>query len=100
MAAYGLYLQLGAHLLHDDFEEHVAAITTDTDAFAAAIDRKSRKGTFTEDESILSKPDVARSDRRGENWKVQSLKVFLNRGTHLIETNGDGHRFVGAGGME
>jgi sigma-B regulation protein RsbU (phosphoserine phosphatase) len=93
VATYGLYLQLGAHLLHDDLQNHVDAISADTDALTAAIEQEVAKGTSAQDESLLSKPDVARliAAERTEN---PELRVYLNRGTHLID-KGDGHRFAG-----
>jgi sigma-B regulation protein RsbU (phosphoserine phosphatase) len=93
VAAYGLYLQLGAHLLHDDFEEHISRIMTDADAFAAAIEQEAAKGISPQDESVLSRPDVARLITAART-ESPDLKVFLNHGTHLIE-RGDGHKFSG-----
>jgi hypothetical protein len=93
VAAYGLYLQLGAHLLHDDFEEHISRITTDADAFAAAIEQETAKGASPEDESVLSRPDVARLITAAR-MESPDLKVFLNHGAHLLK-RGDGHRFSG-----
>src|ERR1700733_12342896 len=37
---YGLYLQLGAHLLHDDLQARINTVAADADAFAAAIPKK------------------------------------------------------------
>jgi sigma-B regulation protein RsbU (phosphoserine phosphatase) len=90
---YGLYLQLGAHLLHDDLQAHINTVAADADAFAAAIQQEAAKGASPQDESILSKPDVARllAEERTES---PGLEVFLNRGKHLIE-KGDGERFAG-----
>ena len=93
VAMYGLYLQLGAHLLHDDLQDRINTIAADADAFAAAIQQEAAKGASAQDESILSKPEVARlaAAERAEN---PDLRVYINRGTHLIE-KGDGHRFAG-----
>ena len=90
---YGLYLQLGAHLLHDDLQAHINTVAADADAFAAAIQQEAAKGASPQDESILSKPDVARllAEERTES---PGLEVFLNRGKHLVE-RGDGERFAG-----
>ena len=90
---YGLYLQLGAHLLHDDLQAHINTVAADADAFAAAIQQEAAKGASPQDESILSKPDVARllAEERTES---PGLEVFLNRGKHLVE-KGDGERFAG-----
>ena len=93
VAMYGLYLQLGAHLLHDDLQNHVDAISADTDALTAAIEQEVAKGTSAQDESLLSKPDVARLIA-AEKTENPELRVYLNRGTHLIE-KGDGHHFAG-----
>ena len=90
---YGLYLQLGAHLLHDDLQAHINTVAADADAFAAAIQQEAAKGASPQDESILSKPDVARllAEERTES---PGLEVFVNRGKHLVE-RGDGERFAG-----
>ena len=44
VAMYGLYLQLGAHLLHDDLQNHVDAISANTDALIAAVRQEIAKG--------------------------------------------------------
>jgi len=93
VAMYGLYLQLGAHLLHDDLQNHIDAIGADTEAFVAAIEQEAAKGTSSQDEAILSKPDVARL-LAAEKAGNPDLRVYLNHGTHLVE-KGDGHRFSG-----
>ncbi len=94
VAMYGLYLQLGAHLLHDDLQNHVDAISADTEALIAAVRQEIAKGTSAQDESLLSKPDVARL-MAAEKTENPELRVYLNRGAHLIEKKGDGHRFAG-----
>lgn len=90
---YGLYLQLGAHLLHDDLQARVNTVAADADAFAAAIQQESAKGVSLDDESILSKPDVIRL-LAAEQTESPELRVYLSRGEHLVE-KGDGHRFAG-----
>jgi phosphoserine phosphatase RsbU/P len=90
---YGLYLQLGAHLLHDDLQARINTVAADADAFAAAIQQEAAKGVPVQDESVLSQPNVARliaADRA----ESPDLRVYLNRGMNLIE-RGDGHRFAG-----
>ena len=90
---YGLYLQLGAHLLHDDLQARISTVAADADAFSAAVEQEAAKGVSTQDESLLAKPDVARL-LAAERIESPDLRVYLNRGTHLIE-KGDGHRFAG-----
>ena len=90
---YGLYLQLGAHLLHDDLQARINTVAADADAFAAAIQQETTKGLSPQDESILSKPDVVRL-LAAERTESPDLEVYLNRGKHLVE-KGDGQRFAG-----
>jgi phosphoserine phosphatase RsbU/P len=90
---YGLYLQLGAHLLHDDLQARINTVAADADAFAAAIQQEAAKGASPQDESILSKPEVARL-LAAERTESPDLEVYLNRGKHLVE-KGDGQRFAG-----
>jgi phosphoserine phosphatase RsbU/P len=90
---YGLYLQLGAHLLHDDLQARINTVAADADAFAAAIQQEAEKGAALQDESMLSKPDVVQL-LAAEQIESPDLRLYLNRGKRLVE-KGDGHRFAG-----
>jgi len=93
IAALGLYLQLGAHFLHDDIDERISTTAAEADAIAGAIAREIEHGASPTDESILSRPAVSSlitASRAGDS----DLRVLLNRGQNLLKA-GDGQRFAG-----
>ena len=93
IAAFGLYLQLGAHFLHDDIEDRVSTISADADAIAGAIAQEVAHGASPSDDSILSHPAVSSlitASRAGDS----DLRVLLNRGENLLKA-GNGQRFAG-----
>jgi phosphoserine phosphatase RsbU/P len=93
LAAYGLYLQLGAHLLHDDLQERISMVAGDGEAIASAIEEEANKGVQPNDEAILSRPEIAvliTAARR--EWP--EIGVFLNHGQHLVSA-GNGREYSG-----
>lgn len=93
IAAYGLYLQLGAHMLHDDLQERVGTIQAETEAIAGAIEMEALQGTSPADEAVLQRPNVVRVVSLARNeWP--ELKVFPNRGEYLVQAHG-GKEFGG-----
>jgi sigma-B regulation protein RsbU (phosphoserine phosphatase) len=93
VGSYLLYLELGAHLLHDDLQERVSIIATQTESIANAIEHESDAGASPRDESILGRADVAESiDAAKAYWP--DLRVGLNGGQHLLQTR-NGARFSG-----
>jgi len=93
IAALGLYLQLGAHFLHDDIEERTSTVSAEADAIAGAITREIEHGASPIDDSLLSRPAVASliiASRAGD----RDLRVLLNRGQNLLKA-GDGQHFAG-----
>jgi sigma-B regulation protein RsbU (phosphoserine phosphatase) len=95
LATYGLYLQLGAHLFHDDLQERISTIAADADALAGAVEMEAAHGASTANETILQRPGVANlieAERR--EWP--DLRVFPNRGQRLIQSlSEDGQHFAG-----
>ena len=95
LATYGLYLQLGAHLFHDDLQQRVNTIAADADALAGAVEMEAAQGASPASEAILARPGVANLievERR--EWP--DLRVFPNRGERLIQSQpGDGRHFAG-----
>jgi phosphoserine phosphatase RsbU/P len=92
LSAYVLYLQLGAHLLHDDLEDRISAIAADTDVIAGAMEQKDTNAPPGGDEALLSRPVVAslvEATRR--DWP--GARVLPNRGRHLVEA-GRGEQFA------
>jgi len=93
VAAYGLYLQLGAHLLHDDLQQRISMVAGDGEEIAGAIEEEANKGAATNDAAILSRPEIAvliAAARR--EWP--DVRVLLNRGQHLVGA-GNGSEYSG-----
>ena len=95
LATYGLYLQLGAHLFHDDLQQRVNTIAADADALAGAVEMEAAHGASPANETILQRPGVANlieAERR--EWP--DLRVFPNRGQRLVQSeSADGQHFAG-----
>jgi phosphoserine phosphatase RsbU/P len=99
LAAYGLYLQVGAHLLHDDLNERVSMIATDADAIAGAIEEEvPRQAASLSEESLMQHPGVA-SVIAAARAQWSELRVMPNRGLHLVKA-GNGHHYSGLVEME
>jgi phosphoserine phosphatase RsbU/P len=93
LAAYGLYLQLGAHLFHDDLQQRISMISDDADALAGAVEQEAAQGISPTNEAILSRPGIANLiDAARHEWP--DFKVFPNRGERLVQL-GDGQHFEG-----
>jgi phosphoserine phosphatase RsbU/P len=93
IAALGLYLQLGAHFLHDDIEDRTSTVAAEADAIAGAITREIEHGASPTDETLLNRPAVSSliiASRAGDS----DLRVLLNRGQNLLKA-GDGQHFAG-----
>jgi phosphoserine phosphatase RsbU/P len=93
ISAYGLYLEFGAHLLHDDLEDRINLVSSDAGAIAGAIEQEAARGPVPADETILARPEVARwvsPARKG----CPDLQVLPGRGRELLK-QGDGHRYSG-----
>jgi sigma-B regulation protein RsbU (phosphoserine phosphatase) len=93
VGSYLLYLELGAHLLHDDLQERVSIIATQTESIANAIEHESDAGASPRDEAILQRADVAESIAAAKAY-WPDLRVRLNSGQHLLQTR-NGARFSG-----
>jgi sigma-B regulation protein RsbU (phosphoserine phosphatase) len=93
LAAYGLYLQLGAHIFHDDLQARISTISADADALAGAVEQEAAQGASPTSEAILARPGVANLiEAARREWP--DLRVFPNRGERLVQA-GDGHHFAG-----
>ena len=90
VASYLLYLQLGAHLLHDHLNEQIATVGTDLDAICDELQAEVA-GTSL-DADLLSRPRiVALLQADKQEWP--GFEVLLNRGQHLLKPGTD--RFKG-----
>jgi sigma-B regulation protein RsbU (phosphoserine phosphatase) len=93
LAAYGLYLQLGAHIFHDDLQVRISTISADADALAGAVEQEAAQGASPTSEAILDRPGVANLiEAARREWP--DLRVFPNRGERLVQA-GDGQHFAG-----
>jgi sigma-B regulation protein RsbU (phosphoserine phosphatase) len=93
LAAYGLYLQLGAHIFHDDLQARISTISADADALAGAVEQEAAQGASPSSEAILARPGVANLiEAARREWP--DLRVFPNRGERLVQA-GDGRHFAG-----
>ncbi|MGA8145260.1 MAG: SpoIIE family protein phosphatase [Candidatus Acidiferrales bacterium] len=93
LAAYGLYLELGAHLLHDDLQDRISLVAGDAESIANAIEEEANKGISPNDQAILARSEVAvliGAARR--EWP--DVRVLLNRGQHLLDA-GNGRAYSG-----
>jgi sigma-B regulation protein RsbU (phosphoserine phosphatase) len=99
LAGYGLYLQLGAHLLRDDLNEQISMISTDADTIAGAIEQEGpgKTGSLTE-QTLMSHPGLASLIAAARvGWP--EFRVMPNRGLHLVKA-GNGHHFAGLAEFE
>lgn len=93
-ASYLLELQIGAHLLRDDLQEHISIIAGDTNAIAAALtlepDLKPDPSVPLPGPAIadpaLSRPGVA-SVIAAAQKEWPELRVYLNHGQQLVRAN-------------
>jgi phosphoserine phosphatase RsbU/P len=93
VGSYLLYLELGAHLLHDDLQERVSIIATQTESIANSIEHEADNGASPRDESILQRPDVAEAIAAAKTY-WPNLRIRLNGGQYLLQTR-NGARFAG-----
>lgn len=93
VAASGLYLQIGAHLLTDDLDRAIHTVSVDAEAIAGDAEQEIANGTSPTSGSIVSRPAIS---ALLEMSKAEGLDVhvFLNRGRDLVQY-GDGRRFAG-----
>lgn len=90
VAAYLFYLQLGAHLLHDDLNEAIHTIATDVDALSDEL--QAEAATRPLDASVLTRPRIV-ALLQADRVQWPGFDVLLNRGQHLLKPGSD--RFKG-----
>ncbi len=85
VASYLLYLELGAHLLHDDLQERVSIIATESESIANAVAHEADEaGVKTVDEAMLQRPRVAELVLAAKTeWP--DLRVRFNAGQRLLQ---------------
>lgn len=59
IAAYLIYVQLGAHILQDDLAERMHELRAVTDTIAHSISRETSNDNFVNANSVLQRPNVA-----------------------------------------
>jgi sigma-B regulation protein RsbU (phosphoserine phosphatase) len=99
VASYLLYLELGAHLLHDDLQERVSIIATESESIANAVAHEADEaGVAKVDDAMLQRPRVAELILAAKTeWP--DLRVRLNAGQRLLQA-GNGQRFSGLAEQE
>ncbi|MGH9724841.1 MAG: HAMP domain-containing protein, partial [Candidatus Acidiferrales bacterium] len=93
VASYLLYLQLGAHLLHDDLQDRVAMIRTDVESIASAVQQENAVNLRDNPQSALSTASVA-SVIGALKTQWPDLRIYVNSGNELLKA-GDGEEFSG-----
>ena len=93
LAAYGIYLELGAHLLHDGLQARTDTISADADTITAAVEHEVMQGAVARDEAILSRPVVAAIIADAQA-KWADMRVHWSPGEWLAKA-GDGRDFSG-----
>jgi sigma-B regulation protein RsbU (phosphoserine phosphatase) len=93
LGAYGIYLQLGAHLLHDGLQQRTNMVAGDGEAIASAIEDEVNRGASLYDDAVLARPEVAVLIAAAHReWP--DVRVLLNRGQHLVDS-GNGSEYSG-----
>jgi len=94
LAANILYLELGAHILHDDLNERISVISAETDTIAEAIaETTAGKNKPSGEEAILKSPAVASAINAARSMWPE-MKVSIGRGERLLKS-GNGRHFSG-----
>ena len=83
VSAYLMYLQLGAHLLHDDLQDRTTRVAVAADAVSGALLSESRRGLPEDDERVLSAPGVSAALER-VRAAVPDVRVDLHAGAALL----------------
>ena len=93
LSAYGIYLQLGAHLLHDGLQQRISMVAGDAEAIESALEDEVNRGASPYDDAILARPEVAVLIAAAHReWP--ETRVLLNRGQHLVGA-GNGSEYSG-----
>jgi sigma-B regulation protein RsbU (phosphoserine phosphatase) len=94
LGAYAIYLQLGAHLLHDDLDERIGVIAADAADIAGAIEQlEAGKAAPPSQEALLKHPEIA-SLVAAARSQMADLRVLPNLAQHLAKIGG-GHHYAG-----
>ena len=94
LAANILYLELGAHLLHDDLNDRISRISALADTIAEAVVQGSPgKGIPATEGALLANPAVA-SVVTVARAVGPEMRVWPKLGEHLVKS-GNGHHFSG-----
>jgi len=59
LSGYLLFFQLGAHLIHDDLDEHISYVTSIADTLEKAVEGEQAKGARVDHSSILGYPGIS-----------------------------------------
>ena len=96
VGSYMLYLQWGAHLLHDDLTERVNSVQATAGAVANAVSRESAASKSPPGEAVLSEPDIMAILAVADE-ELPGIRVELNDDKRLLrKQEADEESFRGA----
>ena len=95
VGSYLLYLQLGAHLLHDDLQDRITSISTTAASLANAVEREqSITAGSSAAAAVLSRPAILSiEDAARAQWP--DLQVAYAPGINPLVRSGEGRHFAG-----
>ncbi|MFZ0411495.1 MAG: SpoIIE family protein phosphatase [Candidatus Acidiferrales bacterium] len=95
VGSYLLYLQLGAHLLHDDLQDRITSISTTAASLANAVEREqSITASSSAAAAVLSRPAILSiEDAARAQWP--DLRVAYAPGINPLVRSGEGRHFAG-----
>ena len=99
LASYLLYMQFGAHILHDDIDEKTNSIDVASLAVRAAIIDEAERKAAADPTALLGRPTVAAvidAEARG----LPGLRVHVDENRRLLEKWGRNDRKVFTGMVE
>jgi sigma-B regulation protein RsbU (phosphoserine phosphatase) len=92
VAAWGLYLQLGAHLLRDNLDQSIRTVSVDADAAAGIVEQELARGASPTDQSLLARPAIS-SLLAASKAQGLDVQLLLGRGQNLLSA--DAPKFEG-----
>jgi phosphoserine phosphatase RsbU/P len=96
MALYYGYLQLGAHLLHDDLQERIEQVGSTADVLAGALANESAEGIRASGNALLAQPTI-KALLQSVHPDLPDIQAELNTGNELLNKSAgaENNRFEG-----
>ncbi len=92
VAAWGLCLQLGAHLLRDNLEQSIRTVSVDANAAAGIVEQELARGTSPTDQSLVARPAIS-SLLAASKAQGLDVQLHIGRGQNLLSA--DAPKFEG-----